>query len=81
MISTWELPADPAPPPAAAPQALALSRNNVEAALEWLLVHAEDEDAAAPPTQEQLRQVGWAGSSCGSCSLAGDGEKAPRRYG
>jgi len=38
-------------------KALALTRNNVESALEWALMHAEDPDAAEPPTQEQLRQV------------------------
>ncbi len=39
-------------------KALVLSKDNVNAALEWLLQHGEDPDAAEPPTQEQLRQVG-----------------------
>ena len=34
-----------------------LGRNNVDFALEWLLGHAEEPDAAEPPTQQQLRQV------------------------
>jgi len=38
-------------------QALVLGRNNVDFALEWLLGHAEEPDAAEPPTQQQLRQV------------------------
>mmetsp|Transcript_8442 Transcript_8442/g.18070 ORF Transcript_8442/g.18070 Transcript_8442/m.18070 type:complete len:561 (+) Transcript_8442:68-1750(+) len=38
-------------------KALALCRNSMQAALEWLLQHAEDPDAAEPPTQQQLQQV------------------------
>uniref|UniRef100_A0A7S3R4D2 UBA domain-containing protein n=1 Tax=Dunaliella tertiolecta TaxID=3047 RepID=A0A7S3R4D2_DUNTE len=44
-------------------KALVLGRNNVDAALDWLLVHSEDADAAEPPTQQQLRQVYGAPSS------------------
>jgi hypothetical protein len=42
---------------ALARKALLLCRNNVDAALEWVLGHMEDEDAEAPPTEAQLRQV------------------------
>lgn len=39
--------------------ALLLHRSNVEAALEWLLEHADDADAAEPLSQERLWQVRW----------------------
>ncbi|KAL6744761.1 hypothetical protein V8C86DRAFT_3006569 [Haematococcus lacustris] len=38
-------------------KALALTRNVAESALDWLLMHGEDAEAQAPPTQEELRQV------------------------
>ncbi|KAL6758735.1 hypothetical protein V8C86DRAFT_2589906 [Haematococcus lacustris] len=38
-------------------RALALTRNVAESALDWLLMHGEDAEAQAPPTQEELRQV------------------------
>ncbi|KAF5826657.1 hypothetical protein DUNSADRAFT_2412 [Dunaliella salina] len=44
-------------------KALVLGRNNIDAALDWLLAHSEDADAAEPPTQQQLRQVYGAPSS------------------
>lgn len=37
--------------------ALLLHRSNVEAALEWLLEHGDDPEAADPIPQERLRQV------------------------
>lgn len=43
---------------ALARKALLLCRNNTDAALEWVLQHMEDEDAEAPPTEDELRQVG-----------------------
>jgi uncharacterized UBP type Zn finger protein len=42
---------------ALASKALLLCRNNVDAALEWVLQHMEDEDAEEPPSEQQLRQV------------------------
>jgi uncharacterized UBP type Zn finger protein len=42
-------------------KALVLHRNRIPEAVEWLLQHAEDADAEEPVSQEQLRQVGWAG--------------------
>ncbi len=42
---------------ALARNALLLQRGNVEAALEWLLEHADDPAAAEPIPQERLRQV------------------------
>jgi len=37
--------------------ALLLHRSNVEAALEWLLEHADDPASAEPLSQERLQQV------------------------
>lgn len=37
--------------------ALILHRGSVQHALEWLLEHSDNPDAAQPPTQEQLQQV------------------------
>ena len=54
-------------------QALALGRNNFDVAVEWLLEHAEDPDAAEPPSQQQLREV-WGGGS-GSRSVADNVER------
>jgi hypothetical protein len=41
-------------------KALLLHRNELEAALNWLLQHGDDPAAGEPLTDEQLRQVGWA---------------------
>lgn len=49
---------------AVARKALLLTRCNVELALEWVLQHMDEPDAETPPTQEQLRQVGWATCMC-----------------
>jgi hypothetical protein len=38
-------------------KALIMTKDNVEAALEWILVHEGDPDAAQPPTQEELQRV------------------------
>jgi hypothetical protein len=51
---------------ALARNALLLQRGNVEAALEWLLEHADDPAAAEPIPQERLRQV--CGHTCCSAS-------------
>ncbi|KAL6746684.1 hypothetical protein V8C86DRAFT_2444889, partial [Haematococcus lacustris] len=45
-------------------KALALTRNVAESALDWLLMHGEDAEAQAPPTQEELRQAGGQSLSC-----------------
>lgn len=37
--------------------ALLLQRNNVAAALDWLLQHGEEPEAAEPPSDERLQQV------------------------
>lgn len=38
-------------------KALILTRDNTEAALDWVLEHMDDADASEPPTQDQLQQV------------------------
>lgn len=38
-------------------KALILTRDNVEAALEWILEHMDDPDATEPPTQQELQRV------------------------
>lgn len=38
-------------------KALILTKDNVNAALEWILQHGEEANAAEPPTQDQLRAV------------------------
>lgn len=62
-------------------KALILAKDNVNVALEWLFEHAEDADAAEPPTQEQLRQVWWRQRvSGGGAGLLGEGGGGTLRH-
>ncbi len=54
-------------------KALVLTKDNVEAALEWVLQHMDDADAAEPPTQEQLQQVCDGGACWLTCVSAAAG--------